>query len=234
MRIAIIQPYFLPYIGYFQILNVVDRFIILDDVNFISRGWINRNRIAINGKPSWITIPLVKPSRNKLISDTHIQSDDTWKRKMLRSIELVYSKTLNFDKGYALIQDILDTDERHLSTFLCRALRMTCEHLGVKTEIEASSSIYDKKRLSGQKRILDICLSNKATHYVNPTGGRALYKQDSFQTAGVELSFLDTDWDKLCLQSESEEGPTLSILDLIMHNEPKKLLSSLNHCRLSQ
>ena len=108
MRLAIMQPYFLPYIGYFQLMAAVDKFVLLDDVNFINRGWINRNRIAVNDEPYWITIPLAKASQNRLINELEIIDDPSWKRKVVRTVELNYKRAPFLDTALPLFSGMLE------------------------------------------------------------------------------------------------------------------------------
>ena len=130
-KIAVMQPYFFPYIGYFQLLNSVDRFVILDDVNFIKRGWISRNYILVNSKPCLFTIPLLKSSQNKLINETEISNDSPWRRKFLKTIETGYAKAPFFSEVYNMLSLIMESRENNLSKFIQLSLKeiKTCYDL---------------------------------------------------------------------------------------------------------
>lgn len=233
MRIAIMQPYFIPYIGYFQLIAAVDKFIILDDVNYINRGWINRNRISINNQPHWLTIPLVKASQNKLIKEIDIQSDLTWKKTMLLTVKTNYSKAPFFVKTYQLFEQILFFPNHNISLFLYNSLTLITEYLNIKTTIIPTSAIYPKGNLKGQNRILDICLRENATHYYNPPGGKEIYNSELFAQSGVKLSFIEPDFSKINLvHSNYDSPPTLSILDLMMFNDSFKIRQTLESYRL--
>ncbi len=174
------QPYLFPYLGYWQLLAAVDTFVILDDVNFINRGWINRNRIAINGEPAWLTLPLQGASQNRLICDIDIAADDGWKRKMLRTLSTAYAKAPESQNVLALFEQWLAHADGNLSTALHLNLTQVAAVLGITTTIIPSSRIYPKHDLKGQERILDICKREGATIYVNPPGGRELYDEKFF------------------------------------------------------
>ena len=104
MKIAIMQPYFFPYLGYWQLMNIVDKFVIYDDVNYIKRGWINRNRILVEGKPFYIHVPVMKASQNKIINEMEVFVDSSLRKKELKTIELAYKKAPFFDSVYPLIK----------------------------------------------------------------------------------------------------------------------------------
>lgn len=211
------QPYFVPYIGYFQLMASADKFVLLDDVNYINRGWINRNRIAVGGEPAWLTLPLVKASQNRLINEIEIADDPVWRKKMTRTVVLNYGRAPFANEILALFSTMLEDARGSLSAFLFRHLDQLARYLNLKTRIEPSSAIYPKENLTGQERILDICRREGATSYVNLPGGRDLYDPQIFASAGVELLFLQTNLEAMTLQHSGPE-PSLSILDLLMLN----------------
>jgi hypothetical protein len=218
MRLAIMQPYFLPYIGYFQLMAAADKIILLDDVNFIKRGWINRNRIVVHGQPRWLTLPLAKASQNRLISEIEIVDDPVWRRKALRQVELGYGLAPFASRILPLFHGMLSEARGPLSGFLFRLLRQVAGYIGIRTIIEPTSAIYPKQRRTGQDRILDICAQEGATSYLNLPGGRSLYDAELFAAAGIELRFLDPNLEKLALRYSGTQGPIFSILDLLMLN----------------
>ncbi len=233
MRIAIMQPYFLPYLGYFQLMASVDKFILLDDVNYINRGWINRNRILIQGEPRWLTLPLVGASQNRLIRDILIADDDRWRHKALRSIEASYRNASQFDQVFPWVTKLLESKTRNLSQFLCESLTDLAKQLELSVQIESTSSRYPNGDLVGEARILDICRQEGAAGYVNLPGGRALYHGERFQQAGIDLRFVDSQFENLTLQYDPAAGPTLSILDLAMRNPLSELRRALDACLLA-
>jgi hypothetical protein len=231
MRLAIMQPYFLPYLGYFQLMSAVDKLVLLDDVNFINRGWINRNRIAVNGEPHWLTLPLAKASQNRLINEIEIVDDPLWKRKATRTVELSYRNAPFAQEILPLFSDILKEARGPLSVFLFRQLRLVTDYIGIEAVIEPTSTIYPKEDRTGPDRILDICRQEGATRYFNLPGGRDLYDAQMFAAAGIELRFIDPNVKALSLRHSGHEGPVLSILDLLMLNSPAAIREALGLSR---
>ena len=232
-KLAIMQPYFFPYLGYWQLLAAVDTFVILDDVNYINRGWINRNRIAINGEPSWLTVPLQGASQNRLICDIAIAPDDGWKKRLHRSLASTYAKAPHAAEVLALFEHWLAQADGNLSAALHRCITQVAESLDLKTAIIPSSRIYPKGELKGAERILDICRREGAAVYVNPPGGKELYDAAMFHAAGIELQFLDPDLHRDELRSGASDGSVLSILDSMMHNSAEELAEAARHFGLT-
>jgi hypothetical protein len=218
MKIAIMQPYIFPYIGYFQLINAVDKFIIFDDVSYINKGWINRNNILLNNSTYMFTLPLKKSSQNKLINEIDISDDSNWKEKFLKTLQAAYSKAPNYSEVYNLADRILNSGLSKLSDFLRNSLSETLDYLGINTEIINSSSMYNNKELKGQERIIDICKQENANEYINPVGGMDLYNKERFKEDGINLSFLKTN-DTRYEQFGGEFISNLSIIDVMMFNE---------------
>ncbi len=188
--LAIMQPYFLPYLGYWQLIGAVDTFLIYDDVNFIKSGWINRNRILINGEPRYITIPIRGASPNVEISSLLISEDTDWASKILKSIQRSYSKAAYFDEMFPTIEKIMKFKTQSLSEFVGNSIVEMCRFLGVATKIVPTSRIYGNEILRSEARILDICRREGAGIYVNPEGGRSLYSAENFECQRLKLKFL--------------------------------------------
>lgn len=189
MKLAIMQPYFFPYIGYWQLILAVNRFVIYDDVNYIKGGWINRNRILINGEPAYLTAPLHQASAFKRICDTTLQPSLTWRDKQVKSIEITYRKAINFAVVFPIIERLIRHETDSLPDYLAHQLRTLSALMGVNTEFITTSRCYENSALSGQERILDICLREGATTYVNPQGGQRLYDPRAFRDSGIDLRF---------------------------------------------
>lgn len=227
MKIAIMQPYFLPYIGYFQLINAVDKFIIYDDVSYINKGWINRNNILINGASSLFTIPLINAGQNRKINEIEITEDNTWKTKLLKKVSFSYAKAPFFKSVFSLVEQIINTETKQISTLNTVALAEICLYLSINTEFIESSSIYKNVILKGQDRILDICICEKATQYFNPFGGVELYDRTLFSEYEVNLSFIQSKPIEY-KQFENSFVPWLSIIDVLMFNSKDNLASMLN------
>jgi hypothetical protein len=232
MKLAIMQPYFFPYIGYFQLINAVDKFVIYDDVSYINRGWVNRNNILVNGAPHLIQVPLIAASQNRLINEIEIVDDEKWKTKLLKTIHQSYSKAPFFQPVYSLIESILGNEICKISALNVDTIIAVCEYIGIKTKIVASSAIYNNKHLKGQERILDICKQENASTYINPAGGKDLYDKEVFLQSGIDLQLLQP---KMAIynQFKSEFIPWLSIIDLMMHLDIKELKNHLKQFQLT-
>jgi hypothetical protein len=192
MKIACMQPYFLPYIGYWQLINAVDRFIILDDVQYITKGWINRNKIIINGKEQWITIPLKNKSRNKMINQLDICEKELWTPKLKRTIKYNFQKCDNYNEGERILNDICNHKDNKLINFLVNSIFVICEYLELKTEILLASRTFPKCGKIGEERIIDICRKCSADTYINLPGGKELYRNERFLKNGIKLDFIET------------------------------------------
>ena len=223
MKIACMQPYFLPYIGYWQLINAVDEFVILDDVQYITRGWINRNKISNNGNDQWFTIPLEGANRNKKINELKICSPSIWLPKLKRTIEYNFKRSPNFDEGYQLLNTISNCKTNDLKNFLVRSIKLICEFLGIKNNIVLSSEISPKDKLKGQTRIIHICKKLNASIYYNPLGGIELYKGEDFTNEGIELNFIKTN---------SKSSFLNSILESIMIYSKNEIRDELNNFNL--
>jgi len=213
--LAIMQPYFFPYIGYWQLINAVDRFVIYDDVNYIKGGWINRNRILINSTPTYITIPLNQSSPNKNICDTLLQSSLDWRRKSLKTIDNTYRKSPFFNEIFPIIENIINYDSTYLSDFIAHQLQVLAIFMGIKTEFVLTSRSYENSFLSGQERIIDICNRENASIYINAIGGRTLYESKAFSNSNINLKFIEM-YSLPYKQKSKEFVPYLSIIDVLM------------------
>lgn len=228
MKVGIMQPYFFPYIGYFQLINSVDKFVILDDVNYINRGWINRNRILINGEPRLISMPLKDASQNKMINEIEIANDQKWKEKLLRTLQLHYKKALFFSDVFRLVEKIILNKEQNLSAFIFASIIAINKYLAIKTVIESSSAKYITKHLKAEQKILNICFQGNATTYINPIGGTDLYLKQQFKDHNIELLFLKTK-EVTYNQNCKIFIPWLSIIDVMMFNSRSDIKIMLNN-----
>ena len=217
--IAIMQPYFLPYIGYFQLMAAVDKFVVLDDVSFINRGWINRNRLLLNGSAHTFTVPLRGASQNRLICDIELDDDQNWRRKLLRTVHQAYGKTLCYARVVALLEKMINYPSNRLDEFLTNSIREVVRYLAIEVDIVDSSRCYKNSFLKGQERILDICRQERADVYINPIGGTGLYDREIFSQQGVALYFLRPH-PLSYIQWGGGHVAWLSMIDVLMFNEP--------------
>ena len=231
MKLGIMQPYIFPYIGYFQLINAVDKFVIYDDVNFINKGWINRNRILNNGKDSLFTIPLKEASQNKLINEIDVNWDSAWKSKFIKTLEQCYKKAPFYLEILPIIEQTLNVDNEPVSKVIEHNLKLICDYLGIKTEIVSSSAIYQNTHLKAQERILDICSQEKANQYINPIGGLELYDKDFFEAKNLKLNFIKSNAIEYT-QFKNEFVPWLSMVDVLMFNSKEKIKEFLDNYEL--
>lgn len=217
MKLAIMQPYFAPYIGYFQLMAAVDRFVLLDDVNFINRGWINRNRILVGGREHLITIPLRGASQNQRINQIALSGDDAWRSKLLKTIGQAYRKAPFYAETIPLVKDMLACPETMLAPYLRSSLAALHAWLELPCEIVTSSAEYENKEYKGAQRIIDICRQEQASVYVNAPGGKDLYAPADFSALGIQLRFLKPRIEAYA-QGAAAFTPGLSIIDVLMYN----------------
>ncbi|RCR69634.1 WbqC family protein [Larkinella punicea] len=231
MTIAIMQPYFLPYIGYLQLMNEVDKFIFYDDVAFINRGWVNRNRILVNGKDFMLTVPLKDASQNKRIADIDLSDDPKWRQKLLQTLGQSYRKAPFYKTVFPLLEKIVNLEVRTIAELVRESFPLLNDYLGIQTELVPSSDRYNNSELRGQERILDICLQEKATRYINPIGGMELYDRQRFADAGIELFFIQSKRVEYP-QFQNEFIPWLSIADVLMFNDVPTMQEMLKEFEL--
>ena len=220
MTLAIMQPYFLPYIGYMQLMNAVDTFVLYDDVAFINRGWINRNRLLINGQEYLFTVPLKDASQNKRINEVRLADDPKWRSKLLKTVEQGYRKAPYYGTAMPLTEKIVNFATDSIADLVHNSLVELNQYLGLTTRLVASSSVYENSHLKAQERILDICRQEGATRYINPIGGIELYDKPTFAQAGIELNFIQAkrvDYPQFNrIGGPDTFIPWLSVLDALM------------------
>lgn len=233
MKIAVMQPYLFPYIGYFQLINAVDKFVFYDDVNFIKQGWINRNKILVSGKDFLFTIPLVNATSFSLIKDTRINEKlyESWKVKFLQTILQSYKKAPYFKNVYNLIDTILSEPYITISEFAIGCVRTISIYLGITTEFITSSESYKNQELDRQERLFDICKSENANSYINALGGQDLYTKEDFSQKEITLNFIKA-LPVEYKQFKNEFIPSLSIIDVLMFNSIEEIEAMINNYEL--
>jgi WbqC-like protein family len=231
VKLAIMQPYFFPYIGYWQLINTVDLFVIYDDVNYKKGGWINRNRILINGEPSYITVPINKSSSYKRICDTSLQLTLFWREKLVKMVWTTYQKAPYFKEIFPIIENLIRYETDNLADYLAYQLKTLARYMGISTQFVLSSRHYENSNLTGQNRVVDICCQENATVYINLQGGLSLYSKDAFSLHGIELKFIIPT--AICYkQFRTETVPWLSIIDVMMFNSQSQINLLLNKFEL--
>lgn len=216
--IAIMQPYLFPYVGYFQLIDAVDEFVVHDDVQYVKGGWINRNRILSGGEIKYITLP-IKHAGHRLPINRRYFTDPFGKAKarFLRQVLAAYWKSPYAEVGRSVLADCFRCNDTNVARFVTHCLVTVCQALGIKTPIRLSSALRKEQGLSGEDRVLEICKCVGADHYINPPGGRSLYSSRHFAREGVTLEFIQPD-----MVSYRQDQPGfvsgLSILDVLMWN----------------
>lgn len=218
MKVAIMQPYFFPYIGYFQLINAVDIFVIYDSIEFSKKGWINRNRILVNDKDYVFTLPLKKDSDFLNVDERFLS--DNWnsdKIKLLNKIKEAYRKAPFYNDVIVILEDALNYEDKNLFDFIKNSLIKVLDYLEIKTKIIQSSEVDFDNSLKNQDKVIAICNALKAKTYINPIGGLELYDKEVFKASGIELQFLKAN--PITYQQYGDEfAMFLSIIDVMMFN----------------
>ena len=216
MKLAVMQPYFMPYIGYFQLIAAADLFIVYDNIKYTKKGWINRNRILRNGTDATISLPLTADSDFLNVAERRL-AEDFKPRKLLARIEGAYNAAPFFHDTMPLLEGILAFEDTRLFPFVRNSIERTCAHLGVATPIRASSTVDIDHGLRAQDKVLALCAAARADVYINPIGGVELYDKAQFAERGVQLRFLRAkpfEYD----QFGAPFLAWLSIIDVMMFN----------------
>lgn len=229
------QPYLFPYIGYWQLLYAVDKYVILDDVNYISRGYINRNNILINGKANRFTVPLLHASQNRLISETKLNFQLSEKLKFLDKVKFAYKKAPFFDEAYYIVEKVVMNDTDDVTDYIVFSMELIKHYLEIDTPIYKSSLIEKNPELKAQDRIISICKSLGGDTYINSSGGRSLYSHEKFANESLELFFLDAMMDKIKYKQFSNDFVNyLSIIDVLMFNDVPSIQEFLTMYELNK
>ncbi len=228
MTLAIMQPYLFPYIGYYQLIHAADKFVFYDDVNFIKQGWINRNRILQSGEPNYFTLPVKNSSSFNKICDTQIdeKSFGLWRKKFFKTLEFNYSKAPHYKDVIELIQNCISAEANLIKDVARKSVVDIAAYLNIKTEIVESSSVYVNSNFSAQQRVIDICKTEKATTYINVSGGISLYSFDDFLKESIQLNFIKTNTITY-YQFDETFHSSLSIIDVLMFCSKEQIQSFL-------
>ena len=219
MKVGIMQPYFFPYIGYWQLISAIDIFVIYDDVSYIKQGFINRNNILINGTKAYFTLHLRGASSNKLINEIKLGDN---RNKLLKTVELNYKKAPYFLDVFPLIENIFNFKSELLIEFLSNSLKTVSKFLCLNTKFINSSEIAKDASLKGQDKLISICKVLGGTQYINPYGGQNLYDRNEFSTNGIELYFINSK-PVAYPQFKNKFVPCLSIIDVMMFNSTEEI-----------
>jgi hypothetical protein len=226
MRLAIMQPYFLPYIGYFQLMAAVDVFVVYDNIKYTKKGWINRNRMLLNGTGAMFSLPLKKGSDFLDVVERELTPDFD-RTKLLNQFKGAYSRAPYYESTYPVLERIVRHEDANLFRYIHHSIVRLCEHLGIKTEIRISSEIASDHELKGQDKVLALCKAAGADTYINTIGGVELYAKDDFRIQGVDLQFIKARPFEYA-QFGAPFVPWLSIIDVFMFNPLNTVRAYIN------
>lgn len=222
------QPYFLPYIGYFQLIAAVDRFIIYDNIKYTKKGWINRNRMLLNGSDVTFSVPLKKGSDSSNVVQRQLAADFS-RAKLLNQFKAAYYRAPYFSQIYPLLEQIVRYEDSNLFRYIHYSVLKICDYLDITTEITVSSDVAIDHELRGQAKVLALCKACQADIYINSIGGTEIYAKDDFLAAGIDLRFIKPrpfEYE----QFGAPFVPWLSILDVMMFNAPQQMDHILRAC----
>ena len=227
MKIGIMQPYFFPYMGYWQLINAVDKYVIYDDVNFIKNGWINRNNILLNGKKYLVTLPLDGASSFLLINQIRTTSKTKDKEKVLKTIVQSYKKAPYFENVISIVENTIMNESKFICDALIYSIKSVINYLDIKTEILISSELDKDNSLSSEDKVIHICKLLNGNNYLNAIGGQELYNKSNFEKQNLQLSFLKMNQQNY-KQLSNDFVPNLSMIDVLMFNSPSSIREMLN------
>ena len=220
MKLAIMQPYLFPYIGYFQLLGAVDKFIYYDDVKFIKQGWINRNSILVAGAKHTFSVPIRNVSSFANIKDTNVDDGQysIWCVKFMKTLEQNYRKAPQFSPTLELVRNVLSPNPPTIAAIAISSIEAVANYLGMESKRFTSSTTYSNSELKAVDRVLDICAREQATEYYNAIGGTEIYDKDVFAQKDITLKFVKSREIRYS-QGGGPFVPWLSMIDVLMYND---------------
>ena len=220
-----------PYIGYFQLIEKCATFVFYDDVAFIKKGWINKNKIRNGITASNFVAPLQSPSQNKKINETYLAGDEKWILKLQKSLEMNYSKSKNYKEIKELVLDIASSQSgknRTIADLAIASIESTLHYLNLNINCKRSSELERTfKEEERSNRLVKITKSQGYNSYINSIGGKDLYSKTEFKKKGIDLLFLKPEI-KEYSQGKKEFLPGLSIIDLLMNCTKEEVLMHMS------
>lgn len=222
------QPYFMPYIGYWQRIKAVDIHVLYDDVQYIKGGWINRNRIILQHQVHNINVPLIGASPNKRINEVVVDNRALLQKKLLKTLEQAYCKAEFFNEAMSVLGPIITSEESNLAKYLANEIREICRYLGINTKLLCSSELNKDNSLKGQEKVIEICRLLQGKEYINASTGEHLYSREDFKNSGLCLKFIKDQSTVHYPQSVKDFIPSLSIIDVMMNCSREKITELLD------
>lgn len=233
-NVSVMQPYLFPYVGYFQLINSIDKFVFYDDVNYIKQGWINRNKVLVNGKETLFTVPLKKASSFSKINEIEIHPNlyNKWKNKFYKTLSQSYQKSDHFNKVFPIVEKVFDQEYDSISGMAINSIKSVTDYLGFEKEFYISSKDFpDTAEEDRSDRLIKIVGELCSDNYINNSGGKELYDKTYFKNNGVNLLFIEPELSEYKQDSESFiKG--LSIIDVLMNNSKEEIKEILNKYEL--
>lgn len=227
MKLGIMQPYYFPYLGYIQLMNAVDQFVILDHVQFAKRGWIHRNRILVEGHIKPIHLKIDHMTQHRTIREHERILDPVHETYQLRLLHHAYQRAPSYADVMPMVERIIQNEERNVATYLETLLTEVRDYLEMDTELLVASSLDYDKSLKCEQLVLEICHHLRTSHYINAIGGQELYDKQRFAESGVPLDFIQMDAVEYA-QFGHPFTPNLSIIDVLMFNSKTKMRELLD------
>lgn len=232
MKIAVMQPYLFPYIGYFQLIQAVDVFVFYDDVNFIKQGWINRNKLLVNGIESVFYIELSKASSFKKINEVNVLEGTKSYNQLLNTLKYNYKKAPYFNEVYNLVNNILTIPHNSIADLAINSVTIIADYLSMDITFKKSSvDFHETRGLEKSDRLIQIAKLSNSVDYVNPLGGMELYEKSYFAERGVNLHFVKTEIVPY-KQFNNQSSIGLSIIDVLMFNSKHEIKQMLSNFEL--
>jgi len=226
------QPYFFPYLGYFQLVQAVDHFVFYDDVMFIKKGWINRNRILMQGDEFLFTIPLEKQSQNKTIRESTVSWGKEFPNKFMNQLDSAYKKAPNYAEVRDLVEQVLNRKFESLADLASESVQATWAYLGLEKKFYQSSQLSVSEDLGRAERLIEITKSLGESSYINAVNGQELYEKGFFKENGIDLHFLKPNLNPYLQGNTKEFVNGLSMIDVLMWNNKKEVVQWLGDSQL--
>ncbi|MFA1677158.1 WbqC family protein [Rhizobium mongolense] len=225
MKLAIMQPYFFPYIGYFQLIHAVDKFVVYDNIKYTKKGWINRNRILRNGVDFTFSLPIKAASDSLDICDRTLSTEFD-RNKLVNQIQGAYRRAPFFSHAFPVIEQAIRFQDSNLYSYIFNSITKICDYLDIKTEFIVSSNMTIDHGLRAETKVLALCEEAGASVYINAIGGVELYSRETFNARDIDLKFIKSKPFEYP-QFGAEFMPWLSIIDVIMFNSAESIQTKI-------
>jgi hypothetical protein len=235
MKLAVMQPYFLPYLGYFQLIHSAEHFMFFDDVQYIKKSWMSRNRLLNipKNEPFYTRPELIRPKYKAWLPTVRLEPNEKWKKTLIAQLKGYKNKASFYDETLQLIEKILDDKYKYLANLNIKSIIKIAYWLGINIKFDRYSDYdfwFDEKPEKGDWG-REVAISIEASHYINAPGGESFILPEKFEANGIKLGFLQP---KLMTydQKTSEFIPNLSIIDVLMFNGKEKTAKMLKNYKI--